>query len=222
MTLSDFDSDYEVITSCRICDSEDLHVVLDLGIQPLANALREIGDLSEEKKFPLILLRCRFCTSIQLSVNVNPKLMFQNYFWVTGTSNTAREHCQRLVFEISKYLEDAQSVLEIGSNDGTLLNEFLKITSGQIFGIDPAMNIYQDSSDSKITVLTDFFTSKFATRFRSEFGQVDLVVARNVLSHVPDLKDVLISGTRNLSVLYIDIISLFQVLQFLSQNFCLL
>ena len=217
MTLSDFDSDYEVITSCRICDSEDLHVVLDLGIQPLANALRKIGDLSEEKKFPLILLRCRFCTSIQLSVNVNPKLMFQNYFWVTGTSNTAREHCQRLVFEISKYLEDAQSVLEIGSNDGTLLNEFLKITSGQIFGIDPAMNIYQDSSDSKITVLTDFFTSKFATRFRSEFGQVDLVVARNVLSHVPDLKDVFIGIDSLLSPSGIFVVEFHEATKILSE-----
>ena len=190
MTLLDLDKDCELVNSCRICDSEDLHVVLDLGVQPLANALRETSDSSEEKKFPLVLLRCRSCTAIQLSVNVNPHLMFQNYFWVTGTTDTAREHCQRLAVEISKYIEDGQMVLEIGSNDGTLLREFLKFTSGEIFGIDPAVGIYQDSGDSKITVLTDFFTTKFASRFRDEFGQIDLVVARNVLSHVPDLKDV--------------------------------
>jgi SAM-dependent methyltransferase len=190
MTPSDLDEDYELIDSCRICDSEDLHVILDLGVQPLANALRELGDSSEEKKFPLVLLRCRNCTSVQLSVNVNPKLMFQNYFWVTGTTETAREHCHRLAVELSKYLEDGQAVLEIGSNDGTLLREFLKLTSGEIYGIDPAVDIYQESGDSKIKVLTDFFTSKFASGFKNQFGQVDLVVARNVLSHVPDLKDV--------------------------------
>jgi SAM-dependent methyltransferase len=190
MTPSDFDEDCELIDSCRICDSADLHVILDLGVQPLANALRDLGDSSEEKKFPLVLLRCRNCTSVQLSVNVNPKLMFQNYFWVTGTTETAREHCHRLAVELSKYLEDGQIVLEIGSNDGTLLREFLKFTSGEIYGIDPAVDIYQEFGDSKIKVLTDFFTSKFASGFRNQFGQVDLVVARNVLSHVPDLKDV--------------------------------
>lgn len=190
MTLLDLDEDCEFINSCRICDSKDLHVVLDLGVQPLANALREQDDSSEEKRFPLILLRCRSCTCIQLSVNVNPKLMFQNYFWVTGTTDTARDHCQRLAEEISKYLEDNQNVLEIGSNDGTLLREISKFTSGKIFGIDPAVGIYQDSGDSRITMLTDFFTTNFASRFRNEIGQINLIVARNVLSHVPDLKDV--------------------------------
>lgn len=190
MTPLDLDEDCELIDSCRICDSKNIHVILDLGVQPLANALRELGDSSEEKKFPLVLLRCRNCTSVQLSVNVNPKLMFQNYFWVTGTSETAREHCHRLAVELSKYLEDGQTVLEIGSNDGTLLREFLKFTSGEIYGIDPAVDIYQETGDSKIKVVTDFFTSKFASGFRNQFGQVDLVVARNVLSHVPDLKDV--------------------------------
>jgi SAM-dependent methyltransferase len=190
MTPSDLDKDCELIASCRICDCTDLHVILDLGVQPLANALRDLGDTSEEKKFPLVLLRCRNCTSVQLSVNVNPKLMFQNYFWVTGTTETAREHCHGLAMELSKYLEDGQTVLEIGSNDGTLLREFLKFTSGEIYGIDPAVDIYQEFGDSKIKVLTDFFTSKFASGFRNQFGQVDLVVARNVLSHVPDLKDV--------------------------------
>jgi SAM-dependent methyltransferase len=190
MTPSDFDKDHEVISSCRICDSQDLHVVLDLGVQPLANALREKGDLSEEKRFPLVLLRCRFCTSIQLSVNVNPDLMFQNYFWVTGTTNTAREHCRRLALEVSKFLDNGMSVLEIGSNDGTLLREFPKFTEGKIFGIDPAVNIYNESKDSSIQVLSEFFTYKFATSFRENFGQIDLVIARNVLSHVPDLQDV--------------------------------
>jgi SAM-dependent methyltransferase len=190
MTPLDLDKDFELVYFCRICDSEDLHVVLDLGVQPLANALREIGESTEEKKFPLVLLRCRSCTAIQLSVNVNPELMFQNYFWVTGTTDTAREHCQRLASDISKYLKDGQAVLEIGSNDGTLLREFQKFTSGKIFGVDPAVDIYQESGDAKIRILTDFFTYEFACRFGDEFGQVDLVVARNVLSHVPDLKNV--------------------------------
>ncbi len=96
MIHSDLDEDCSEIKQCRICHSSKLQIILDLGFQPLANALREINDKSKEKKFPLVLIRCNKCTSIQLSVNVNPKLMFQDYLWVTGTSNTAREHCARL------------------------------------------------------------------------------------------------------------------------------
>jgi hypothetical protein len=115
--------------------------ILDLGIQPLANNLREIADKSDEKKFPLILVRCKKCTSIQLSVNVNPRLMFQDYLWVTGTTETARKHCKNLAQEVIKYWTNTAVVLEIGSNDGTLLKEFRKLTSGQIHGVDPANEI---------------------------------------------------------------------------------
>jgi SAM-dependent methyltransferase len=190
MTLSDLDRDFEVISVCRICNSKELSLVLDLGIQPLANALREIDEVSEEKRFPLALVRCSSCTAIQLSVNVNPKLMFQNYFWVTGTTDTAREYCRRLASDIAIFLENGGSVLEIGSNDGTLLRELKDFTSGKIFGIDPADGIYNDFGDTRIRVLTEFFTSNSASNFKDLYGQVDLIIARNVLSHVPDLQDV--------------------------------
>jgi SAM-dependent methyltransferase len=87
-------------------------------------------------------------------------------------------------------LENGGSVLEIGSNDGTLLRELRDFTSGEIFGIDPADGIYNDFGDTRIRVLTEFFTSNSASNFKDLYGQVDLIIARNVLSHVPDLQDV--------------------------------
>jgi SAM-dependent methyltransferase len=165
--------------------------ILDLGIQPLANNLREIADKSDEKKFPLILVRCKNCTSIQLSVNVDPRLMFQEYLWVTGTTETARKHCENLAQEVIKFSTNTAGVLEIGSNDGTLLKEFRKLTSGQIHGVDPAKEISHSARVDRAKIHADFFNLDFAINFEKEFGKVNIVIARNVLSHVPDIINVM-------------------------------
>jgi SAM-dependent methyltransferase len=191
MAALDLSNDYVTIDKCRICNSSEIKEILDLGIQPLANNLREIADKSDEKKFPLILMRCKNCTSIQLSVNVNPRLMFQDYLWVTGTAETARKHCENLAQEVIKYSTNTAKVLEIGSNDGTLLKEFRKLTSGQIHGVDPAKEISHSARADGINIHADFFNLDFAINFEKEFGKVNIVIARNVLSHVPDLINVM-------------------------------
>lgn len=199
MIRLDSDEDFAIITSCRICESADLHEILNLGDQPLANALRVPDDNSVEKRFPLVLIRCRKCTTVQLSINVNPKLMFQDYFWVTGTTATAREHCRGLASEILGMSSPNPSILEIGSNDGTLLKELQKITSGALYGVDPAIDISKSVDNSGINVTTDFFSSSFANDFGQAHGLVDVVIARNVLSHVPDLRDVFLGIDKILS-----------------------
>ena len=191
MTALDSNRDCVTIDKCRICDSPDIQEILNLGFQPLANNLREILDNSNEEKYPLILVRCKDCTSIQLSVNVNPKLMFQEYLWVTGTTETARKHCEVLAQELMKYTKNSAEVLEIGSNDGTLLREFRKLTSGNIHGVDPAKEISDSARTKDINIHADFFNLRFAVDFEKNFGKVDIVIARNVLSHVPDLIDVM-------------------------------
>jgi SAM-dependent methyltransferase len=191
MTVLDINEDCVTIDKCRICDSLDIQEILNLGLQPLANNLRDILDDSTEKKFPLILVRCGECTSIQLSVNVNPRLMFQEYLWVTGTTETARRHCAILAEEVMKYTNDSAAILEIGSNDGTLLREFRKLSKGKIHGVDPAKDISDAARTSNIDIHADFFNLRFAIDFEKNLGKVDIVIARNVLSHVPDLIDVM-------------------------------
>lgn len=191
MATSDLSDDCVSISNCRICNSSNLQVILDLGIQPLANNLREPSDTSEEKKFPLIILRCDGCTVIQLSVNVNPKLMFQDYLWVTGTTETARKHCESLAEEILSVSKANPSILEIGSNDGTLLKILRNMTNGEIHGVDPAREISNNARTNEINIHANFFNSDFASRFLKESRKIDVVIARNVLSHVPDLIDVM-------------------------------
>jgi SAM-dependent methyltransferase len=157
----------------------------------LANNLRSLEEQTLEKKFPLILLRCSNCTSIQLSVNVNPNLMFQDYLWITGTSKASREHCDKLAGYISENSKEFSTILEIGSNDGTLLRALKEKTNYKLHGVDPAKNINESFQEQGIQNHSTFFDLEFASSFCANFGVVDVVIARNVLSHVPDLVEVM-------------------------------
>ena len=191
MKTLDLNTDFRTIVRCRICDSEKLQEILDLGIQPLANNLRSLEEQTLEKRFPLILLRCSNCTSIQLSVNVNPNLMFQDYLWITGTSKSSREHCDKLADYISEKSKKYSTILEIGSNDGTLLKALKEKTNYNLHGVDPAKNINKTFQEEGIQNHNSFFDFNFASSFYKNFGLVDVVIARNVLSHVPDLVEVM-------------------------------
>ena len=158
----DLNTDFKTIINCRICNSEKLQEILDLGIQPLANNLRSFEEQTLERKFPLILLRCSDCTSIQLSVNVNPNLMFQEYLWITGTSQSARDHCDSLADYISEFSKEFSVILEIGSNDGTLLKALKEKTNSMLHGVDPAQNIIESFQEDGIQNHNSFFDFNFA------------------------------------------------------------
>jgi SAM-dependent methyltransferase len=198
MSHSVLEADYTTITHCRICGSTEVEQILDLGAQPLANSLL-INPDAIELFVPLIIIRCENCSTIQLSVNVDPKLMFQEYLWVTGTSEISRKHCQDLANIIIKISPNAASILEIGSNDGTLLKELESKGVKRLTGVDPAKNIAAAIQETKFKICSEFFSSKFAKEFSLENEKVDVVVARNVLSHVPDLNDVMVGISEILS-----------------------
>lgn len=183
--LSNTSFNYETITTCRLCSSPDLEEVVDLGEQPLANALlSQPGQV--EGVAPLILVRCRSCSAVQLSVTVEPTAMFRDYLWVTGTSASTVEHCSWLTEQILDRAEvDSISILEMASNDGTLLKE-LKARGARVLGVDPARNLAKIATDQGIETLPEFFDVPFAEKLRAELGPFDVVIARNVLSHVPD------------------------------------
>ena len=182
---------YEEVKNCRTCLSSNLEIVLDLGLHPLANSLLDYEDQSETL-IPLILVRCTDCTTVQLSVNVKPELMFQNYLWVTGTTQTALNHCDSLAKLIIEKSEIASPrALEIGSNDGTLLEALVRNGAKEVIGVDPASNLQPIHLSGAIKLVEGFFDSSLSKRISKDFEKVDLVVARNVLSHVPSLNDVM-------------------------------
>ena len=193
-------TNYKDIEKCRTCLSKNLETVLDLGEQPLANSLRdvEIG----ESIYPLVLMGCLDCSLLQLSINVNPKVMFSEYFWVTGTSKVAQMYCRDLASKLVRIIPDeAKSILEIGSNDGTLLREIDNLNVfNTLIGVDPANNINMINAkkNDEISYYSDFFDTSFTKKFLESNPKVDVVVARNVLSHVPDLHEVFV-GISNIT-----------------------
>ena len=104
MKVCDLSDIYQTIKNCRTCNSDELTEVLDLGLHPLANSLLDDKE-NPEVKAPLVLIRCQNCTTIQLSINVRPELMFQEYLWVTGTTETAKNHCNELAKAIIQTFE---------------------------------------------------------------------------------------------------------------------
>ena len=184
---------YVQVTKCRTCYSQKLLEVLDLGIQPLANSLKEHSDDANEPKYPLRLVQCEDCSLIQIDINVAPDLMFSNYNWVTGTSKSSTEHCQNFATRTLNTLGyHPQSVLEIGSNDGTLLKAFVGEEVKLLVGVDPAENLTKDYG-AEISAENLFFNTTSAQKIYDQYGKFDVVIARNVFSHIPDFNDV-ISG----------------------------
>ena len=129
------------IIQCRLCGSSELDIIIELGEQPPANSLRlDVKDIIES--VPLTICRCQKCTTIQLTETVNPKFMFSDYVWVTGTSKGARDYSEvfagRIISKLKKKPEHLFAV-EIASNDGTFLHRFKVRTSS--LGVDLAKNL---------------------------------------------------------------------------------
>jgi SAM-dependent methyltransferase len=184
---------YNSIEECRTCNSSKLIEVLDLGLQPLANELKEYLPVKSEIKYPLVLVGCENCKQLQLSINVDPAIMFKTYSWTTGTSETSKKHCGDLVELIHKKCNlTNEKILEIGSNDGTLLKKLRQLNNDiELIGVDPANNLFLNSDEYDIIIYRDFFCEIFAENFVHIEHPIDIIIARNVLSHVPDLTDVL-------------------------------
>jgi len=174
-------NDYLEIEKCRCCES-DVELLLDLNDQPLANSYHDNTEFLKE--FPLKLNLCHKCFHLQLSVVVNPDLMFKNYLYVSGTTNTLKEYFNFFArFSVERFKnyfnEKPNSVLDIACNDGTQLNSY-KMMGVETFGIDPAENLLQESSQNH-SVICDYFPSEKLTR------KFNLITAQNVFAHTNEI-----------------------------------
>lgn len=177
------------ISRCRLCASLALDPILDLGAQPPANSLRTSRDQVLEA-IPLAICRCQDCTTVQLTETVAPEHLFRDYVWVTGTSQTARAYSRTFYEHISQRAAQAPLfVVEVASNDGTFLQRFRE-NGHRILGVDPAQNLASAAEADGIPTMPEFFGLEIARRLSSAHGHADVVIARNVLPHVPDPNDV--------------------------------
>jgi SAM-dependent methyltransferase len=183
--------------SCRICDSGRLETFLSLGETPLANSFVRPGSTQPELRVPLEVMRCLQCGLVQLTVVVDPEVMFRDYLYATSASAPMRGHFDELAREIVERFAPAGSfVVEIGSNDGVLLRP-LAARGARALGVEPASNLAATANAAGIETLNEFFGLAVAERLRAERGPATVVVGNNVLAHIDGLPDV----ARSLDVL---------------------
>lgn len=188
---------YRESKTCRICSSKNLELVLDLGIQPPSNSFLKRKNPSE-KKFPLRLFFCRDCFLLQLVDIVDKKFLFSHYLYLSSANKPILEHFAKYAVNVfNKFCKNNTSplVVEIGSNDGSLLKEFKKI-GANVLGIEPASNISEIAIKSNIPTINKFFTSKLASSMAKK-GKPNVILANNVVGHIEDLNDFVL-GIKNL------------------------
>jgi 2-polyprenyl-3-methyl-5-hydroxy-6-metoxy-1,4-benzoquinol methylase len=167
------------LTECLCCGSKNLTMTLDLGTQPMANSFLD-SEEQEELIFPLKLNLCRDCFHLQLSHAVDPDLLFRNYLYVSGTSQTLKDYFDWFAnLAVDYYQGTPKTVLDIACNDGTQLDSFKK-AGFTTYGIDPATNLHPISSANHEVVL-DYFTSEYVEHFKSK--NLDIINAQNVFAH---------------------------------------
>ena len=149
----------------------------------------EHGD-EPEPRYPLDVAFCAKCSLVQILQGVPPEQIFREYSYYSSVSRTLLEHSRIHAQELisRRGLGPDSLVVEVASNDGYLLQNFAK-AGIPVLGIDPAAGPARAAEEIGIPTLQDFFTADLATRLRSEGKQADVLLANNVLAHVPDPND---------------------------------
>jgi len=185
---------------CRLCGSQELIPIVDLGHHPPSNAFLSASALSQpETSYPLRVVTCDLCGFSQLDYVVPARVLFgPDYPYDSSISNFFRTHFAEMSGNIVDRFElDRESrVVDIGSNTGTLLAGF-KQRGVRVLGIEPADGMAEKANERGIETINEFFSEDLAKQVREEFGPADVVTATNVFAHIDDLGSV-VSGVRTL------------------------
>lgn len=170
---------------CRCCDAEELVSIIPLGELPLANALL---DSSKEvsKKYNLEVMLCTKCGLAQLRDLIDPSELFSEYVYFSSNSDTMLSSVGKLVDQIVPNLSKDALAVEIASNDGYLLKNYIK-HGIKVLGVDPAANIAKVANGRGVNTLCDFFSEALAKKLHLSGTQADVIHANNVMAHVPDI-----------------------------------
>jgi SAM-dependent methyltransferase len=177
---------------CRACGNSELHTILNLGSTYLADLLLTEEQLEQsEATFPLEVVFCTNCTLVQIAETVDPEILYrEDYPYFSSVSNTLLEHFKDSARELIRLrkLNSNNLVVEAASNDGCMLNNFIK-NEIPVLGIDPASGPAQAARDAEITTLCEFFEKKLAQKLCDENRLADVFLGNNVLNLVSDLND---------------------------------
>jgi SAM-dependent methyltransferase len=179
--------------ACRGCGTPVTRSVLDLGATPLANSYLDEAALARpEPRYPLHLFICEKCLLVQLEALVSPEELFSDYAYFSSYSSSWLEHARRFTETVIKRfgLSTASKIVELASNDGYLLANFVECGI-PVLGIEPAANVAAVARQKGVPTEAKFFGMTCAQDLRRRGHAADLIIANNVVAHVPDLQDFL-------------------------------
>lgn len=180
---------------CDICSS-NTSFVFSLGKTPLANSLLSKKDLKKKEIFyPLDLYFCNKCYLLKVAYQVNQKHIFnKNYPYFSSYSKTWLNHCEKFALEIinERNLNQNSLVIEIGSNDGCLLEFFYK-NRINVLGIEPTKSTSDFANNKNINTINNFLNLNISRKLLSKNVKADLVIANNVIAHNPEPDSFVIS-----------------------------
>lgn len=177
---------------CRHCGMELTQTFIDLGSSPLSNAYLTEQTIKEpEKWYPLKVMICDYCWLVQTEDFVGAGEVFsEDYAYFSSFSTSWLEHTRRYVEKVTSrfILSDESTVVEVGANDGYLL-QYVKKKGIPCYGVEPTRSTAQAAREKGIEIIEEFFGVTKAKELARQVRQADLIVANNVLAHVPDIND---------------------------------
>lgn len=182
--------------SCRFCGGP-LHQFLDLGVSPLCESYLSVEQLGAPETFyPLVASVCHDCFLVQLPEQVSPVNIFTEYAYFSSYSDDWLTHAHRYVDDMTNRLGlgPSSNVVELGSNDGYLLQYFVK-KGISVLGVDPAANVAKAAEARGVRTLVGFFGADMANRLAVEDKKADLIIGNNVLAQVSGIND-FVEGVR--------------------------
>jgi predicted TPR repeat methyltransferase len=179
------------VTACLVCRDNTVDLVLDLGKTALANKFLRPEELADhgEERYQLRVGLCHSCGHVQLIDRVPPELMFDHYLYMSSASSTLVEHLHSLAAAVKSRagLRPEALVLDVGCNDGTLLQGFAKAGVSHPLGIDPAANLAEAARAKGAEVITGYFNEETARSLRTSHGLASVLTMTNTFPHIPDL-----------------------------------
>ncbi len=177
--------------TCRFCDHNLHDTFIDLGMSPLSNSYLTQDDLNKKEAFyPLHVQICQECFLVQLPQFETPENIFCDYAYFSSYAMSWLKHSEDYTqMMIERFSIDTHwNVVEIASNDGYLL-QYFKAQNIPVLGVEPALNVAEVALTKGIPTLSEFFGKALAETLQQQGKSADLLVANNVLAHVPDLND---------------------------------
>jgi len=186
------------MVNCLVCEST-FQSFVDFGDMPIANAFAAKNELKNEYTFPMKMGFCKKCFMVQLLEQPDREKMFhENYAFFSSTSNYMKAHFKQFSTTVmdNQSLDANSFVVEIGCNDGILLENFIAKDIACL-GVEPSKNVAEVASKKGINVVTEFFDEDLALKILHENKKADVILSANVMCHIPYIHSIF-SGVRAL------------------------